>query len=180
MRKQLVSVLAVAITVLVAAGVAAAAPSKQSAQLRSVKLALDKYRSVAVAEADGYKAESPCESTPVSKEASWWGGAMGVHYVNDALLGKPLDPKKPAILTYLPQPNGGMRLLAAEYFKPDADQKVTTDGDRPSILGHAFDGPMKGHAPGMPVHYDLHVWLWAHNPSGLFAPFNPALTCGKG
>jgi hypothetical protein len=29
----------------------------------------------------------------------------------------------------------------------------------------------------MPVHYDLHVWLYADNPSGLFAPFNPSLSC---
>jgi len=29
----------------------------------------------------------------------------------------------------------------------------------------------------MPVHYDLHVWFWHDNPSGLFAPFNPALSC---
>ena len=30
---------------------------------------------------------------------------------------------------------------------------------------------------GMPVHYDLHVWLWKHNPSGVFAPFNPDASC---
>jgi hypothetical protein len=29
----------------------------------------------------------------------------------------------------------------------------------------------------MPIHYDLHVWLWKHNPSGLFAPFNPEASC---
>jgi hypothetical protein len=29
----------------------------------------------------------------------------------------------------------------------------------------------------MPVHYDLHVWLWEDNPSGLFAMFNPSLSC---
>jgi hypothetical protein len=29
----------------------------------------------------------------------------------------------------------------------------------------------------MPIHYDLHVWLWQHNPSGLFAPWNPDVTC---
>jgi hypothetical protein len=36
---------------------------------------------------------------------------------------------------------------------------------------------MPGHNPTMPVHYDLHVWIWKANPSGLFAPFNPALSC---
>jgi hypothetical protein len=29
-------------------------------------------------------------------------------------------------------------------------------------------------------HYDLHVWLWKHNPAGLFAPTNPNVKCPKG
>ena len=32
---------------------------------------------------------------------------------------------------------------------------------------------MLGHAPGMPIHYDLHVWLQKRNPSGMFAQWNP-------
>ena len=36
---------------------------------------------------------------------------------------------------------------------------------------------MPGHNPQMPWHYDLHVWFWEDNPDGLFAPFNPALSC---
>ncbi|HET7136862.1 MAG TPA: hypothetical protein VFI04_00775 [Gaiellaceae bacterium] len=148
-------------------------------QLAKAKAALSAYRSVDVAEAAGYKAESPCEWIPNAPQASWWGGGMGIHYVNDALLGKPINPSKPAILTYVPAADGSMQLLAAEYFKPDADQNVRTDGDRPSVFGHPFDGPMLGHAPGMPIHYDLHVWLWKHNPSGMFAPWNPDVTCPK-
>jgi hypothetical protein len=29
----------------------------------------------------------------------------------------------------------------------------------------------------MGFHYDLHLWFWADNPLGFFAPFNPALSC---
>jgi hypothetical protein len=29
----------------------------------------------------------------------------------------------------------------------------------------------------MPIHYDLHVWLWKKNPSGMFARWNPTVTC---
>jgi hypothetical protein len=29
----------------------------------------------------------------------------------------------------------------------------------------------------MPIHYDLHVWVAQQNLSGLFAPFNPAISC---
>jgi hypothetical protein len=32
--------------------------------------------------------------------------------------------------------------------------------------------------PGM-HHWDLHVWLWKHNPSGMFSPTNPDLKCPK-
>ena len=52
-----------------------------------------------------------------------------------------------------------------------------TDDDRPSIFGRPFDGPMLGHAPGMPIHYDLHVWVAERNPEGLFAQWNPAIAC---
>jgi hypothetical protein len=165
---------------------AVAAPSKHSAavspavakQLTQVKAALSKYRSVAVAKADGYVEQGACVMAPTSKGASWFGGAMGIHFVNEALLKPgPFVPTKPPILVYLPTKSGHLQLVAAEYFKPDADQNLKTDGDRPTLFGRAFDGPMLGHAPGMPIHYDLHVWLWKHNPSGLFAGFNPSASC---
>jgi hypothetical protein len=156
----------------------ALAPAAVAAQLSRTRAALDKYRSVDEAKADGYAAASPCESTPSDPELSSYGGGMGIHYVNNALLKPgPLVPSKPPILVYAPSAGGGLELVAAEYFKPDADQDVKTDGDRPSLFGRAFDGPMLGHAPGMPIHFDLHVWLWKHNPSGLFAPWNPDVTC---
>ena len=102
---------------------------------------------------------------------------MGFHYVSQAAMtdGR-LDPAKPEILLYAPV-GSDLQLVGAEYFKPDADQRVRTDSDRPSLFGRAFDGPMFGHAPGMPVHYDLHVWLWKANPTGLFTPWNPDLSC---
>jgi hypothetical protein len=36
---------------------------------------------------------------------------------------------------------------------------------------------MLGHEPGMPVHYDLHVWLYQANPDGVFASWNPSVSC---
>jgi hypothetical protein len=26
-------------------------------------------------------------------------------------------------------------------------------------------------------HFDRHVWLYRDNPTGMFSPFNPAVTC---
>jgi hypothetical protein len=29
-------------------------------------------------------------------------------------------------------------------------------------------------------HYDLHVWLYRDNPNGMFAQFNPNVSCAHG
>ena len=50
--------------------------------------------------------------------------------------------------------------------------------ERPSFGGHPFDvggvGPLQ--RAGV-AHWSLHVWLFEENPAGLFAPFNPNITC---
>lgn len=104
---------------------------------------------------------------------------MGYHYVNPELAGdSTVDPLKPEILLYAPGDNGKPKLIGVEYFVADADQNLATDDDRPSTLGGVpLDGPMPGHEEGMPVHYDLHVWLFEKNPDGMFAPFNPKVGC---
>jgi hypothetical protein len=41
---------------------------------------------------------------------------------------------------------------------------------------------MAGHEPVLPEalhHWDLHVWLWKSNPSGLFSSTNPTVKCPK-
>jgi hypothetical protein len=157
---------------------AAFSPAGITGQLEKTKTALDKYQSVDQAKADGYLQASPCEALAAfAGAASSYAGAMGFHYVSQAAMTDgTLDPAKPEILLYAPV-GSSLQLIGAEYFKPDADQNVRTDSDRPTLFGRAFDGPMLGHAPGMPIHYDLHVWLWKANPSGLFAPWNPDASC---
>ena len=138
------------------------------ADLAAMRRDLSRYSDVGVALMAGYVPVSPCEVSP--------DGGMGIHYMNPALVGS-TDPAAPAVLLYEPTADGGVRLLGAEFFAVDADQDTTTDADRPSTLGRPFDGPMLGHGPGMPVHYDLHVWLYEANPSGVFAPWNPLVDC---
>jgi hypothetical protein len=58
-----------------------------------------------------------------------------------------------------------------------AEPPPSIDNPAPVLFGRTFDGPMPGHAPGMPWHYDLHVWAWEHNPAGTFSQFNPSLAC---
>ncbi len=152
-------------------GVAAAGDGSLPTEWREVRAAVARYHSFNQAEQDGYTVEgAPCISSP--------DGTMGIHAINPELIGDPaIDPLRPELLLYVAKPNGKLELVGVEYFKVDADGDLTTDEDRPSVLGQFFAGPMPGHTPTMPVHYDLHVWVAEHNPSGLFAPFNPAISC---
>jgi hypothetical protein len=138
-------------------------------QLAALKRSLSIYKDVAAAEAAGFIPVSGCE---VSDE-----GGMGVHYLNPVRAAEAPDATKPAILLYAPTSSGTLRLLGAEWFQADVDQDVTTDADRPTLFGQPFNGPMLGHDPMMPVHYDLHVWLYDSNPAGVFAPWNPSVDC---
>ncbi len=138
---------------------------KQAIQWLKVMVALAKYRNVEVAERDGYIPVSGCEALPGV-------GAMGIHYLHPGLASDlTSDPFKPEILLYAPNKRGGLDLLGPEYFQADAGQ------GQPKVLGQGFDGPMPGHNPEMPVHYDLHVWLYKYNPDGLFSVWNPRVKC---
>ncbi len=138
-------------------------------QLAALKRSLAPFQDVRAAEAAGFIPVSGCE---VSDE-----GGMGVHYLHPGRAAQAPDATQPSILLYEPTADGSMRLLGAEWFQADADQDVHTDVDRPTLFGKAFDGPMPGHNPMMPVHYDLHVWLYDSNPAGVFAPWNPSVDC---
>jgi len=58
-----------------------------------------------------------------------------------------IDPDRPKIVLYLSNENGKLKLVGVEYWKADADQSLATSGDRPSLFGHRFEGPMPGHNP---------------------------------
>lgn len=139
-----------------------------SESLAAIRQATAKYHDVNVALADGYVPVSPCEASPA--------GTMGVHYLKPQLLSQPVDLRQPALLLYRPTTDGP-ELIGVEYMTIDADQDLATAADRPVLLGRPFDGPMPGHDEHMPIHYDLHVWVWKHNPAGMFAAWNPALSC---
>lgn len=174
MRRILLLLLTVA-AMMALAGVAFAAPGKTdrdvAKELAKVRHATAKYHKVSRAVADGYLPTEACV------EVSGIGG-MGFHYVNPTLIGDPeINPLKPEVLLYAPKNNGKVKLVAVEYLSIDADQDLSTDGDRPNLFGVPFNGPMLGHEPGMPIHYDLHAWIFKGNPAGVFADFNPKVSC---
>ena len=157
------------------AGAASAAPGNTDPDvgkgISQVRQATAKYHDVGTALADGYLPTEHCIEAPGV-------GGMGYHYLNPALVGDPsVDPSKPEVLLYAPKKNGGLKLVGVEYLVVDADQDLATDADRPDLFGVPFKGPMGGHEPGMPVHYDLHAWIFKGNPDGVFADFNPKVRC---
>ena len=150
-------------------------------ELQALQAATAPYHSLDQAQAAGYS----LEGEPCVQEAP---GAMGIHAVNATLAGDlAVDPDRPDILLYLPDKNGDLKLIGVEYFMVALTASGPWFGPSPppsgfvnpapSVFGHTFDGPMPGHNPAMPWHYDLHVWVWADNPAGMFAPFNPTLSC---
>jgi hypothetical protein len=140
---------------------------KHVAQLRKD---IAQYADVSVALADGFVPSETCTEHPQL-------GGMGVHYVHPQRLRQPVDGRAPQILLYARTADGSLDLLGAEFMVRDADQDLSSDDDRPSLWGQPFDGPMPGHEPGMPVHYDLHVWTHEANPDGVFAPWNRRVSC---
>jgi hypothetical protein len=135
-------------------------------EFADVRQATARYHDEAHAIADGYTRTDECVP------------GMGYHYVNFELFGAPLDPRKPAALLYAPHGEDGRKLIGVEYFVVDADQDPETHNSTvPAMFGQTFDGPMLGHGPGMPVHYDLHAYVWTKNPNGTLATWNPEVTC---
>lgn len=167
--RRLLPLIALAGLALAGAGIVVAGDGSLSPELREVRAAVARFHSVDQALAAGYVPDSQCVESPA--------GAMGLHFVKPALLGPGLDPLNPEILLYIPGADGSLKLVAVEYFQADADQDLSTSGDRPFLFGQGFDGPMPGHTPQMPIHYDLHVWVAEANPAGVFAQWNPAIAC---
>lgn len=143
-----------------------------AAQRNQIRAETKQFRDVDAAVAAGYLPTDECVAVDGL-------GGMGYHYVNpDHVTDGVVDVAKPDVLVYQRAPNGQLRLGAVEYLIFDEDGRPDTDDDRPYLFGrYGFDGPMPGHEPEMPVHYDLHVWLYEHNPAGELQGFNPRVTC---
>lgn len=105
---------------------------------------------------------------------------MGQHWISfENLFDGVHDPERPDFLLYEPV-GDRLRLVAVEWWQYDDDQDTATDADRPSLGGVPFDGPMTGHSVEEPVHYDLHLHIWKHNPDGLTSSHNPRTSCASG
>jgi hypothetical protein len=169
---------AVSIAIVAAFGSALAAQHQPSATharaagdlVKIVREATERFKDVAAAEAEGYALMFGCVSGPDS-------GAMGLHYVNLALVGdKVLDPARPEIVIYEPLPNGRLKLIGADFLVFAADWHAANEAT-PQLGGqlmHLFESPNRF---GLPDFYTLHVWAWKDNPSGTFSNWHSNVSC---
>jgi hypothetical protein len=137
--------------------------------VQTVRQAADPYKDVAAAEAAGYGLFMGCVSGPQE-------GAMGVHYPKGALVGDgALDPMQPEALIYEPTSNG-LKLAAVEFIVL-ADDWNANHPSPPALMGQVFNLVGSPNRYGLPAFYELHVWAWKNNPNGVFADWNPLVTC---
>ena len=96
-------------------------------------------------------------------------GGMGHHYgMLSRIDGAPPVADEPEILVFSPKKNGKLQLGAVEYIIPYG---AWTAAEPPELFGETFH---RNDGAGLWV---LHVWLWNHNPAGLFADWNPTVSC---
>ena len=182
--RSLMFVLAARRPVAILAGLALAGPTAMASTaqsdghaaqfspiVRAVRGATRDYLDVNAATAAGYVSVGSCASGPNE-------GAMGIHYVNEAHIADGhIDVNRPEILVY-EQRNGQLQLVAIEFFVLAEQWDAANEG--PPILGgqlfHYLGAPNRLRAP---ANYQLHVWAWKENEHGVFADWNPDVSCAQ-
>jgi hypothetical protein len=143
---------------------------QQSALVKAVRDATERFRDVSQAEKESYGLQFGCVSGGDY-------GAMGLHYVNFPLVGDgEIDAAHPEIILYEPLPNGRVRITGADFLVLAADWDAKHQSP-PALMGqlfHFFESPNRF---GLPPFYTLHVWAWKDNPNGTFTNWNPAVSC---
>lgn len=148
--------------------------------LAAVRAATARFHDVTAAIAAGYgqpPAPAPLHDCISSFDGS---GAMGFHFINGSLLDTTVDPRKPEALVYAPDRHGKLHLVALEYVVFQAPWMKAHGSEMPTLFGQMFMSTGEPNRYQIPAFFSLHVWLWQDNPSGLFAPFNPTVSCDSG
>ncbi len=121
------------------------------------------FHNIKNAEAAGWSVQlTGCMENPPA-------GGMGYHYANTAFIDGTAEVRRPQLLLYEPEKNGRMRLVAVEYIIPYSFVPETAPA--PMLFGQKF------HQNAAFQLWGLHAWVWEHNPSGMFADWNPRVSC---
>ena len=105
-------------------------------------------------------------------------GAMGIHYLNLALVGDgEIDEAHPEALIY--EPVGNKRQLVGVEYIVDATTWLGSHPAPPQLEGQAFQFVGSPNRYGIPAFFELHVWAWRDNPNGAFVDWNNKVTCER-
>ena len=157
--------------IVVFASAASADDGSLASQIGKVRAATARFQRVETAQAEGYAQFLGCISEPGQ-------GAMGIHFVNGNFVGDTvLDPLRPEAVIYEPQANGRLKLVALEYIVFAAAWRDQGNNAPPTLLGQTMKLVGSPNRYGLPPFYELHLWAWKHNPSGMFNDWNPTVTC---
>src|ERR1700723_2986776 len=145
-------------------------PSGSPHLVQVVRAATQKYLNVNAATAAGYGPFLGCVTGQDH-------GAMGVHYVNGALLSAgEIDASQPQALIYEPA-NGTMRLVGVEFIV-FADAWLKSHDNNPPVLdGQVFQFVDSPNRFNIPAFFELHVWAWRANPQGAYVDWNNKVSC---
>ena len=157
---------------LIGSGTADASSGSRLDRLRSATV---KYFDIGAATADGFGELRDAEGIACIDSNA---GGMGIHYVQgDRVADSRVSLRKPELVIYEPQPDGYMELVAVEYVVFRSAWRKEHPAGRPKLLGQRFSLVKEGNRYGLPAFFELHVWAFRHNQNGLFADYNPRVTC---
>jgi hypothetical protein len=151
-------------------------------ELAQVRRATARYHRVEAAEAAGYQlgwvngAGRLIVNTCIARPAAAGGGAMGFHYFRaDLMATDEVDLLRPEVLVYAPGDDGRLHLAAVEWVARSATSNPPGVSTAPSVLGMPMH--IIAPAPAGPAFYLTHAWVWKENPAGMFADWNPDVSC---
>jgi hypothetical protein len=173
MNKKLlvpIGLVALLLITLTSAALASSSALKPATTLpETVRQATAQFKDVKKAERAGYALLHGCVSGPQE-------GAMGIHFANGNLVGDGvLDARRPEALLYEPK-DGKLQLVGVEYVVL-ADAWNTKHSTPPVLMGQLFNYVSTPNRYGLPAFYELHVWALKNNPDGMFADWNPHVSC---
>ncbi|HEV2078384.1 MAG TPA: hypothetical protein VGR19_00585 [Allosphingosinicella sp.] len=186
----------VALAAVIAIGVPIASAQNTEPTLEEVRATM-RFRDVKQAIAEGYIAPpgDMCETAAMMGRPASLGG-MGIHYFRPDLLGITAPPnprvdgtgthtdfRNPSILIYEPRADGSLELVAVENLVFKKAWHAAGNTKPPSFHGVEYDAMSDDpktaidEAHMFEPHYDRHVWVHRKNSNGVFAQFNPSVTC---
>jgi hypothetical protein len=134
---------------------------EQLKAIADVRNATTRFHDLDAADDAGYRTQYPAGCAESAE------GAQGFHYLNEGLVDDKVELLRPELVMYEPGPNGQRDLVGVDYIVP-----LHLSENPPVLLGQEFA------KLGPPLNvWALHIWAWRPNPSGMFALWNPKVSC---